>query len=515
MTRPVLLISANTSWLDALEESLETVHEVGEFSTSRTQLAEKLGPGLFTLAVIHADLPLRGVTQGGRAAACHEIAKALREGSEFRKGDAALPIVCLSSVPDEQLTSALQDIARSELLIAHNSDANTTIQALLAARERLTRGAPPRATSAQIEIIVREAMIEMQAQAGATVQPFPASEWPGRPELEDIETEFRERERMRAIKEVDIASIRKRLHRHLLGNRLNDALQFCRDNTVDNATVQVRFVVLPDDLEHVPFELAGTANQDEYLRDVYPIARKLHVGLPHRDPDRCLRPLMPPSPSVLLLVCNAEGRLEKAGHTFKSDDHINLLPLQHLEDERNMLVALHGERINVVELKAGSALETLRKELDAGPYDVIQFTGHSAKADVGSEVFLALPGEIDGLVEAYSADDFARRAADADARLVILSSCENCSSRSMLRMASFGIPAVIGFRWPVDDNDAAQFTALLHRKLFVKRLPVARAFHETLFEFKESASDELTRFSPILMLQNKLWHEFAIEASLP
>ncbi|HUB45628.1 MAG TPA: CHAT domain-containing protein [Acetobacteraceae bacterium] len=512
MTRPVLLISADASWLDALEVSLEDAREVGEFSTSRNQLEQKLGPDRYSLAVIHADRPSRGVAPGGRVVACREIAKALREGTAFCAGDAALPIVCLSSLPDEQLNSALGDVPVSEQMIAHDSDAMATVRELLIARERLASRALPRATSGQIEITVRQAMIEMVAQVGATVKPFPAGEWYGRPDLEDIDVEFRVREHGVGIKEVDIMLARNRLHRHLLGSRLGEALKFCRDNTIDNTSVQVRFVVEPDDLEHVPFELAGTANRDEYLRDVYPTARKLHVGLLHRDPDRCLRPLVPPSPSILLIIADTQGRLEKEGHTFKGADHIDLAPLGYLTDERRRLVKLHGTRIKVVRLRPGSAAETLEAALEAGPYDVIHFIGHSAKSDVVNEVFLALPGDSAGQVEAYSADWFARGAADADARLVILSSCENCSSRSMLRLASFGIPAVIGFRWPVNDFDASRFTPLLHRKLYVERLPVARAFHKTLVEFK--GRDYLTRFSPILMLQTRLWHEFAMECGV-
>jgi CHAT domain-containing protein len=438
-----------------------------------------------------------------------------RDGSPVRPGDPALPIVCLSSAPDEELTSVLRDIPLTEIMIVRDLDLAAITQALLAARGRLGNVAPPllqKPSSAQIEIVVRQAMIEMEAQVGVLVKRFDPIEWFGRRELELIEAEFREHERERTITETVIAHARTRLNWYLLGSRLNDALQFCRENTREETKIQVRFALLPDDLEHVPFELAGTGNQEEYMRDVYPVARKLHVPQQHRDPNRSLKPRVPSAPRVLLLVADVHGELRKHGRTFKGEKTVNLAALRHLADERERLITLHGiEKINVVELKQGSALKTLSDALKAGPFDVIHFTGHSVKSDVGSEVFLALPGNRYGRILAFSADDFARLAAEADARLVILSSCENCSSRALLRMAAFGVPSVIGFRWPVDDSDAAEFTPMLHRKLFVDGLAVAHAFYEALIEIKTPASDWLTRFSPILMLQNTRWHEYGME----
>jgi hypothetical protein len=80
-------------------------------------------------------------------------------------------------------------------------------------------------------------------------------------------------------------------------------------------------------------------------------------------------------------------------------------------------------------------------------------------------------------------------------------------------MAAFGVPAVAGFRWPVDDRDAAVFAPALHHELFNKHQPIICAFHAALMTLKEKSPGRITRFSPILMLQNAKWQDYRMEGS--
>jgi CHAT domain-containing protein len=110
-------------------------------------------------------------------------------------------------------------------------------------------------------------------------------------------------------------------------------------------------------------------------------------------------------------------------------------------------------------------------------------------------------------------EDFAQLVSDRDTRLVILSSCEGTSGLAISRMASWGVPAVVGFRWPVDDGDACLFTIAFHAQLHeggVNR-PVSIAFHKALLTLKKYAPMRLTGFSPVLMIQRSTWHDFALE----
>lgn len=96
--------------------------------------------------------------------------------------------------------------------------------------------------------------------------------------------------------------------------------------------------------------------------------------------------------------------------------------------------------------------------------------------------------------------------------MVILSSCEGASCRALSRLAASGVPAVAGFRWKVDDRDAALFTPALHKALRQgdRPVPVLRAFHEALRALKEPGQERLTWFSPVLMLQSTDWYEYRV-----
>ena len=98
-------------------------------------------------------------------------------------------------------------------------------------------------------------------------------------------------------------------------------------------------------------------------------------------------------------------------------------------------------------------------------FDIVHFAGHSVRADATGKVFLAFPASAGRRVFPFDAEDFARLASESDTQLVILSSCEGTSGLALSRMASRGVPAVAGFRWPVDDEDASLFTTEFHREL--------------------------------------------------
>ena len=124
-------------------------------------------------------------------------------------------------------------------------------------------------------------------------------------------------------------------------------------------------------------------------------------------------------------------------------------------------------------------------------------------ADNG-EVFLLLPGA-EGPV-ALRVQDFAHAAQEGGARLVVLSSCEGTSPDAVFRLAQAGVPAAIGFRWEVDDKEAAEFTLHLHQAL-ARGEAVGRAFHRAVSRLKAIHVDSPTFASPVLMVQDEDWAE--------
>jgi DNA-binding NarL/FixJ family response regulator len=523
MTERVLLVSGATEWREALEIALELRGAVVAHNESGSQAAKRVSTFKPTLAVIHADAPARAAPDdnSSRTAICAQVATRLRQA------DSRLLIMLLCSVPDDGLAALARSIRPSEILIDRGLDVDHLADSMRSAQRRMSpekveKEALP--ASATIEITIRETEIDYEARVGQLAKRFDPVPWHGQREVKEIDGEFKKYEAdpriFKAIGNTLIPATSRRLHASLFDSRHKSALEFCRKEMAPEGIVHYRFIVPADELEYVPFELVATENgkeymREEYLREIVPIVRKLTVKEQHNDPDRPLTTRHNDGRAVLFLKAPVQGALRVDGHYFKGQEVAKLEELKHLDREMHGVIEIYGEnQVAMVDLtKATDPVEAMRDAFKRGPYEVIHFAGHSVRSDVGNEVFLALPGSQEryGVLQSYSVDDFARRAAECDARLVILSSCESSSCRTLLRMAAFGVPAVTGFRWPVDDRDAAMFTPELHRELFVEHKPIVRAFHAALIKLKENSPGRLTWFSPVLMMQRSTWHDYSLE----
>jgi hypothetical protein len=395
------------------------------------------------------------------------------------------------------------------------------VAALRAAWERLRNPAAPAvASSATIEIRLEPGHIECEARVGPDVIECLPVTWRDWRAMRTLNNDFRMWD--------DRPEIFKQIWKQKIDDVSQDLLDFMIDapgfrSIIEDIKTRMRngfqdihfrFVVPSDDFEHVPFEvIAYGLGNEKYIRYVAPIARKL--SLKQEDVLRGIGSLNDTERrkqgAVLFICSDVSGFLSYNNKRFKGENPYRLGKLKHLDREREEVLNAHGHNyVHTVDLtKSADPVRDLTDALEQGPWDVIHFAGHSVQADGDREVVLALPDPaFYGQLKGYSADDFAQRAAAAEARLVILSSCESCSYRSLLRMASFGVPAVVGFRWPVDDLDAAIFTPMLHAALYQQKLSLARAFQRALLRLKEEAGGRMTPFSPILLIQPDSWHTY-------
>jgi hypothetical protein len=85
--------------------------------------------------------------------------------------------------------------------------------------------------------------------------------------------------------------------------------------------------------------------------------------------------------------------------------------------------------------------------------------------------------------------------------LVYLSSCHSSEENFVFELAKQGIPAVIGFRWDLEDKLAQKYTACFYRQLFQHRLKLEQAFLETRKEMHYQHIDNRIWASPMLIMQ--------------
>jgi CHAT domain len=148
--------------------------------------------------------------------------------------------------------------------------------------------------------------------------------------------------------------------------------------------------------------------------------------------------------------------------------------LENIDRELNDLKALAEKdctifNLEVLDLSASAdpqgAGALLMEKLTLNRYDVVHFAGHSLTTKDGLTL-LVLPGKKPGQAEGMSVHTFADGAAAAGARLVYLSSCQGSSANAVANLAQRDVAHIVGFRWDVDDERAADFAKYFYRDLF-------------------------------------------------
>jgi hypothetical protein len=190
--------------------------------------------------------------------------------------------------------------------------------------------------------------------------------------------------------------------------------------------------------------------------------------------------------------------------------------LENIDRELNDLKALAAKdctifTLDVLNLSAFAdprgAGALLMEKLKLNRYDVVHFAGHSLTTRDGLTL-LVLPGGMPGQTEGMSVHTFAEGVAAAGARLVYLSSCEGSSANAVANLAQRDIAHVIGFRWDVDDERAADFARYFYGELFGKQSSsICNAFRTACRGVYEPMHIEASPIwaSPILACSSDDW----------
>ena len=128
----------------------------------------------------------------------------------------------------------------------------------------------------------------------------------------------------------------------------------------------------------------------------------------------------------------------------------------------------HVKRINLATVPANQSFSRhLEDTLAEREWHLVHYSGHSlyvpAKKGSVGRGFLFLPGT-KGKIEVLDAGFFANWLNDAE--FLFLSSCHSSEESFAFEMARNGVPAVLGFRWDIRDDLAADFAAKFYEGLF-------------------------------------------------
>ncbi len=162
--------------------------------------------------------------------------------------------------------------------------------------------------------------------------------------------------------------------------------------------------------------------------------------------------------------------------------------LENIDRELNDLRALQASDSTIFSLEEldlskerdpNGAEAVLMRRLAGNRYDVVHFAGHSLTTK-DALTLLVLPGELPGEAEGMSVHTFAEGAAVTGARLVYFSSCQGSSADTVASLGQRSVAHVLGFRWDVEDERAADFARLFYSELFGPRAAtICGAFRAT------------------------------------
>jgi CHAT domain-containing protein len=133
-------------------------------------------------------------------------------------------------------------------------------------------------------------------------------------------------------------------------------------------------------------------------------------------------------------------------------------------------------------------------------WHLIHFVGHAIQSNDRAALVLSADRNILLPVDTFSKHILA-------AQFVFLSCCRSAHSSLIMRMAEQSVPAILGFRWRVDDAGAARFAHAFYTELFNTDNPRCKyleyAFRDARKAVYDTDDDDPTWASPMLVLQMK------------
>ena len=143
--------------------------------------------------------------------------------------------------------------------------------------------------------------------------------------------------------------------------------------------------------------------------------------------------------------------------------------------------------------------ETLRKVLNEKKFHLVHYAGHSYYDAHTKKGYIILPGEdYPEVVDIEELSVWLRR---AKTQFVFLSSCHSSEENFVFELARKKIPAILGFRWDIDDERASEYAECFYQQLFQKTNTLEYALLEARKEMHTKHPQNRIWAAPMLVLQ--------------
>lgn len=145
-------------------------------------------------------------------------------------------------------------------------------------------------------------------------------------------------------------------------------------------------------------------------------------------------------------------------------------------------------------------LELVKETLvEQGPWQLVHYAGHSIYDDE-HKGYVIFPGKT--TAQPVPMDTFSYYLRKSLPRFIYLSSCHSSAEDFVFTLANNKIPAVLGFRWAIEDKKALQYAAIFYRHLFAQK-SLGEAFLAARQDMYNDDKKNRIWAAPLLVLQER------------
>jgi hypothetical protein len=139
----------------------------------------------------------------------------------------------------------------------------------------------------------------------------------------------------------------------------------------------------------------------------------------------------------------------------------------------------------------------VKELLESCDWGIIHYAGHSHYDPAKKKGYVFFPGAEESIdkIEIPSFSAWLRKAT-----FVYLSSCDSGSGPFMFELANQRVPNLVGFRWPIDDELAFEYSQAFYKSLFDKK-SLERAFLKARQTMHDAYPDDRSWATPLLIMQ--------------
>jgi hypothetical protein len=145
--------------------------------------------------------------------------------------------------------------------------------------------------------------------------------------------------------------------------------------------------------------------------------------------------------------------------------------------------------------------ETLRKVLSEEKYHLVHYAGHSYYDANAKKGYLPLPGK--DYPEVVDIEELSVWLRKAKTQFIFLSSCHSSEEDFVFELASKKIPAILGFRWDMDDAMAFEYAECFYTHLFKNANSLEYALLKARKEMHANYPQDRIWAAPMLVLQTR------------